>query len=128
MVVDNTKVEVSGTVHGTVVGSVHAQTITNSFNSAQQSAAPQEVKDALAQLQAAVEPVVPQLSDSDQKKVKDSVAIITEQATSDDPIEDFVRVAAKTLVDVGEKVGDLAKPISTAVKAVLGALKFVALI
>ena len=128
VVVDNTKVEVSGTVHGTVVGSVHAQTITNSFNSAQQSAAPQAVKDALAQLQAAVEPIVPQLSNSDQKKVKDSVAIMTEQATSDDPIEDFVRVAAKTLVDVGEKVGDLAKPISTAVKAVLGALKFVALI
>ena len=115
-------------VGGNLIGSIEAEQITNSFNKVTGSDAPADVKAAVAQLQAAIEQVLPTLTKPEAEKVKASVDIIATQATATEPIEAFVQAAGKTLVEVGETVGELAKPISTAVNAVLKALKFAALL
>lgn len=115
-------------VNAPITGSVNAEQISGSFNSVVNSNASPEVKDAIAELKTAVEQLLPTLPDADAKKVTASFDLIAKQAAEPEPIEAFVQAAGKTLIQVGERVGELAKPISSAVNAVLSALKFAAIL
>ncbi len=117
-----------GTVTGPVTGTINAQTIEGSFNTVANSAAAPEVKQAMSELKDTLTKTAPQLNESDRDKVEQSYDLLAKEAAKPEPVEAFVKAAGSTLVEVGTRLGDLAKPISMAVNAVLGALKFAALI
>lgn len=118
----------NSTFNAPVVGTLTADQISGSFNTVVNSNAAPEVKDAIAELKRAVDQVVPQLDEAEARKVATSFDIIAKQAAEPDPIELIVQAAGKTLVEVGERVSELAKPISVAVNTVLSALKFAAIL
>jgi hypothetical protein len=116
------------TVNAPITGSINAQQISDSFKSVVTSSASDEVKEAVVELKAAIDQILPTLAEAEAKKVSTSFDIIAKQAAEPDPIEALVLAAGKTLVEVGQRVGDLAKPISAGVNAVLNALKFAAIL
>jgi len=118
-----------GNFYGTVVGKVIADQISGSFNTVANSPASTETKDAIASLKTSVEEMIPKLdNEADAKKAARSFETLSNEVASADPVEGIVKAAGETLVQIGNSVGELAKPISTAVNAVLAALKFAAII
>jgi hypothetical protein len=116
------------TFTGPVTGTINAQQISGSFTTVANSNALPEVKDAMAELKAAVEQLLPNVSESERTTIADSVDILAKQAVKPDPIEGFVRTAGSTLIELGKRVGEHAEPIAKAVNAVLSALKFAAIV
>jgi hypothetical protein len=114
-----------GNFYGTVVGKVIAGQISDSFNTVANSQASNETKDAISALKSAVEELVPKLDgDGDASKVARTFETLAKEVAEADPVEGIVRAAGETLIHIGTKVAEFAKPISVAVNGVLLALKF----
>lgn len=117
-----------GVFNAPVVGSIQADQINDSFNTVINSGAAPEVKDAMEALKAKVDELLPQLPESEARKVASSFKTVAHQSSEPEPVEAIVRAAGEALVDLGKGVQDLAGPIATAVNGVLRALKFVAIV
>lgn len=117
-----------GVFNAPVTGTINADQISGSFNTVVNSNAAPEVKDAIAELKAAVDALLPQVSEAEGRKVAASFDILAKQAAEPEPVEAIVQAAGSTLVEVGKRVGELAKPIATAINTVLSALKFAAIL
>lgn len=117
-----------GTQTGPIVGQVIASQISGSFNTVVNSGAGADIQAAMTQLSAAIEKLLPKVGESDQSTIADSVDILAKQAVKPKPDQDFVRTAGTKLIEIAKTVTELATPVATAVNAVLGVLKFAAIV
>lgn len=81
-----------------------------------------ELKTALEQLLAATRQLAAQLPEAQREQVAKRTETIAREAASSQPDKEILGISAKGLIDAAKTVAELAKPIATAVGAVLGIL------
>jgi hypothetical protein len=100
---------------------VAAGTIKDSFNKV--AGAPGgELKTQLEELHRSVEAILPKLPADKQKTTAEDLKTLTDQALSEKPRREWYELSAKGLLEAAEFVGDLAKPLKTALAAVVALL------
>ena len=114
----NQKIEVKNSTIGTI-NQVAAKTINDSFNTAAESKASQEMIGKLRELEAAVKEMLPQLSEAQQKEAAQSVEVLTKEAVSEKPRSKWYDLSAEGLIEAANAIGPIANPVITATKAVL---------
>ncbi len=98
--------------------------IRNSFNTIEKSAAAPQLKDLLKQLHAQVEEVAksPALDDDARRDLTRDLTTLTSEATAAKPNRKWYELSADGLVEAAKKLGDVAAPVITTVKAVVALL------
>ncbi len=109
----------NATVHGDFVV---ATTIQNSFNKAANSSAKQDVKDQLKQLHQAVAEMTKHLPVEKARDAAKDLEVLTTEAVSEAPRKKWYDLSAEGLIEAAKTVGEIAAPVVTCVKALLGLL------
>jgi hypothetical protein len=109
------------TIHGNV-NTVAAEVIRDSFNHVEGSAAGDEMKTALRDLHAAVGEMLKTLPPEKQKETARDLAALAQEAVSPTPRRKWYELSAEGLLEAARTVGEMAAPVVTAVKAVVGLL------
>jgi hypothetical protein len=117
---------VHGNVSGSVIGSVQAERIDNSFNSFNdEHTADDELRQRLALLHEVVKGLVVQLgaeSDSTSLEITDCLTSLTEEAGKAEPRKGVVRSLGVSIVAMAKQVSGTVIPVVEAVNSVLRAL------
>lgn len=111
----------NSTVQGNV-NQVVAQSITESFNVACQSDASQTLKDKLEDLTRVVTEMCKELSEAKQREVAQDLKVLVDEATSKTPRKKWYELSAEGLIDAAKSLGEIAAPVTNAVKGVLALL------
>lgn len=117
----NQSISISNSTVGDV-NQVAADTINNSFNKIAKSDAPDELKEHLEKLNAAVKEMIQRLPEMQQKQAAQDVQTLTDEALSEKPRRKWYELSAEGLIEAAKTVGEIATPVITAAKAVLAFL------
>ena len=112
---------IGSTIHGDV-NTVAAETVQNSFNRVEGSAAGDELKTALKELHGAVGEMLKQLPPEKQQETARDLETLAQEAVSPTPRRKWYELSAEGLLEAAKTVGEMAGPVVTAVKAVIGLL------
>jgi len=111
-------------IHGDMVVADH---INNSFNRVKDSNINADLKTALEGLNNAVRTMAQGIPEEDARGAAKALDTITKEATADEPDKDYFSTGAKKLLDIAQKVGEVAKPVISIVATVAKLLGFPAL-
>jgi hypothetical protein len=110
----------SGTFHGEVVANqVVADTIQGSFNRVEKAQVSGDLKARLQEVNKLVQEMVTKLPPDEQEKAARNLDMLTTQATAKKPDRRWYEASADGLIEAAKAVADFAKPVATAVGAVL---------
>jgi hypothetical protein len=113
----------SGAFHGDVAANqVVADTIQNSFNRVEKAQVSDNLKARLQDLNKLIQELVKKLPPDEQEKAARNLDVLTTQATAKKPDRRWYEVSAEGLAEAAKAVADFAKPVATAVGAVLALL------
>ena len=101
---------------------VAAETIQNSFNRVAKSNAKTEIKSALEELHKAVAEMCKKLPKEKQEQAASDLDVLSKEAVAQAPRRKWYELSAEGLMEAAKAVGDLAAPVLTAVKSVVGLL------
>ena len=113
----------SGTFYGDVnANQVVADNIQNSLNRVEAAEVSDELKARLQDVNKLVQDLVKRLPPDEQEKASRNLDELTKQATAKKPDRRWYEVSAEGLIEAAKAVADFAKPVATAVQAVLALL------
>jgi uncharacterized protein YjgD (DUF1641 family) len=121
-VMNNQTITISGSTFQGDFAVVAAETIQNSFNHVAESGAKPELKTALEELHKAVAEMCKQLPKEKHDQVASDLEVLSKEAIAPEPRRKWYELSAEGLMDAAKAVGQVAAPVVTAVKAVLGLL------
>lgn len=101
---------------------VVANAIRNSFNQVTASNADREIKDKLEELQEVFADISDRLPAEKAEQAARDLETLTREAVSPEPRKQWYQLAADGLIEAAEKVGAIAAPVITTVKALLSIL------
>lgn len=101
---------------------VVANTITNSFTKVKESGANQEIKDQLEKLHQAVAEMAQHLPTGKAREAASDLETLSKETISESPRKKWYDLSAEGLIEAAKTVGDIATPVVTCVKAILGIL------
>jgi hypothetical protein len=103
---------------------VTADNIKNSFNTAASSDVSDDLKNRLKDLTVLVADLANSLPREDAEKVSQDLEAFVKESTLSKPRKSWLDLSSQGLLDAAKTVADMAAPVATAVKAVLGILEF----
>lgn len=112
----------SMSINNSTVGDINqvaADDIANSFNKVEQSSAPDELKEHLKQLSAAVAEMAKHLPEAKQREVAQDLKTLTDEALSESPRRKWYELSAGGLIEAAKTVGEIAAPVIATAKAVM---------
>jgi len=120
-----------GTFYGPVVNQVVADHIEKSFNTINQAAVDEDLKQALMVLHEEVKQLTGDMTaqgEGDPARLAEAMETFTDQATKEKPFGEVVRAAGREIVDAVSGFAERATPVLRAVNAVLGLVGVAALV